>query len=129
MSITVDHTEFQPDLNGQTFWQNRPWGAYQSLTELNRCKVRHLVIRPGKSIGLQSHFHRAEHWVVVAGSGRFTIGPNVKDIFENQSVDIPVGIAHQMENHGKVDLHLIEVQTGPYLGEDDILRLDDCAAA
>lgn len=97
------------------------WGTSSALTEHGRFKVRHLVIHPGKSLRLQVHFHRSEHWIVVSGAGRATIGHTARNLFENQSMDIPVGTPHSIENHGKVDLHLIEVQTGPYLGEDDAL--------
>ncbi len=101
---------------------DRPWGQCTPLTEQGRFKVRHLVIQPGQSLGLQSHFHRSEHWLAVSGSGRVTIDGCSRDLFESQSVDIPIGARHRIENHGKVDLHLIEVQTGAYLGEDDITR-------
>jgi len=106
----------------------RTWGHCNKLTEQHRFKVRHLVIRPGKSLGLQSHFHRSEHWIAVSGSGRVTIGVNTQELYENQSIDIPIGEVHTLENHGKVDLHLIEVQTGAYLGEDDIVRYDRLAS-
>jgi mannose-1-phosphate guanylyltransferase / mannose-6-phosphate isomerase len=101
---------------------SRSWGQCTALTEQDRFKVRHLVIEPGQSLGLQSHFHRSEHWVAVSGSGRVTIDGIAQDLFESQSIDIPVGALHKIENHGKVDLHLIEVQSGAYLGEDDIIR-------
>ncbi|NOX73115.1 MAG: cupin domain-containing protein [Alphaproteobacteria bacterium] len=100
----------------------RTWGHCTPLTEQGRFKVRHLIIAPGQSLGLQSHFHRSEHWIAVSGSGRVTLNGVAHDLFENQSVDIPIGALHMIENHGKVDLHLIEVQTGAYLGEDDIIR-------
>ncbi len=102
-------------------WQSRPWGGFQALKEKGRFKVRHLVVTPGASLRLQSHFHRAEHWIVVSGSGRVVVDGDTKDIYENESILIPIGIVHSLENHGKVDLHLIEVQTGAYLGEDDIV--------
>ncbi len=105
----------------------RPWGISESLTEQPRFRVRHLVIKPGRALSLQSHFHRSEHWVAVSGSGRVTISDCVQELFENQSIDIPIGAVHRLENHGKVDLHLIEVQTGAYLGEDDVVRYDEAA--
>lgn len=117
MNIQTGIAAFFPPLE-------RPWGTSHSLTEQKRFKVRHLVIHPGKSFGLQSHFHRAEHWVAVSGSGRVLVDAVAWDMFEGQSIDIPIGSCHQIENHGKVDLHLIEVQTGTYLGEDDIIRYD-----
>jgi mannose-1-phosphate guanylyltransferase/mannose-6-phosphate isomerase len=110
-------------------WNRHAWGASQSLTEQDRFKVRHLILRPGQAIGLQSHYHRSEHWVIVQGSARVTIGNETRDVFENGSLDIAIGLAHRLENHGKVDLHLIEVQTGAYLGDDDITRPDDGLAA
>jgi len=125
MTISVTESDFQPNAAAlPEAWQNRPWGALQSLTMHGRFKVRHLIVRPGRALGLQSHLHRSEHWVVVRGSARATINGQVRDIFENQSIDIPVGHLHSLENHGKVDLHLIEVQTGAYLGEDDIERFE-----
>lgn len=102
-------------------WRSRPWGGFQSLQEKDRFKVRHLLIRPGACLRLQSHFHRAEHWIVVSGAGRVTIDGEVQNIFETESVFIRATQLHQLENHGKVDLHLIEVQTGSYLGDDDIV--------
>lgn len=103
---------------------NRPWGQCKSLTEQDRFKVRHLTIHPGRRISLQSHFHRSEHWVAVSGAGRVTIDDEISVLYESQSVDIPIGIRHRIENHGKVDLHLIEVQSGAYLGDDDIVRYE-----
>jgi len=114
MNIQTSINSFIPD-------GNRTWGHCASLTEQGRFKVRHLIIRPGQSLGLQSHFHRSEHWFAVSGSGKVTVGGQIRDLHENQSIDISVGTSHQIENHGKVDLHLIEVQTGAYLGEDDII--------
>ncbi|MFQ5437352.1 MAG: phosphomannose isomerase type II C-terminal cupin domain [Paracoccaceae bacterium] len=97
------------------------WGFATSLARSDRFRVRHLVIRPGRRLDVQSHYHRAEHWLVASGSGRATVGGRIVDLFEAQSLDIPVAMTHLIENHGKVDLHLIEVQTGTYLGEDDII--------
>ena len=128
MNIAVHKENFHERIDSAPGWQNRPWGGYQALTQQGRFKVRHLILKPGKSLGMQSHFHRSEHWVVVSGSGRVVVAEQTAEIYENQSIDIPVGHVHQLENHGKVDLHLIEVQTGAYLGEDDILRHDDVAA-
>lgn len=95
------------------------WGTANSLARQGRFRVRHLVIHQNQQLGLESHLHRNEHWVVVTGSGFVVMGDKQFEIYENQSVDIPVGCPHQITNHGKVDLHLIEVQTGAYLGEDD----------
>ena len=115
MNIRTTPNSFEPIVD-------RPWGQCTPLTEQGRFKVRHLIIQPGQSLGLQSHFHRSEHWLAVAGSGRVTLNGTSRDLFESQSIDIPIGAAHKIENHGKVDLHLIEVQSGTYLGEDDIIR-------
>jgi len=101
-----------------------PWGLCECLTMQHRFVVRHLVVRPDQSLSLQSHFHRAEHWLIVSGSGRATISGVTFDLYEGQSVDIPVGATHRIQDHGKVDLHLIEVQTGAYLGDDDEVRYD-----
>jgi mannose-1-phosphate guanylyltransferase/mannose-6-phosphate isomerase len=104
---------------------HRPWGAYQSLDLGDRYQVKRIVVKPGKRLSLQRHNHRAEHWVVVRGTARVTVGDEVKTIHENQSTYIPIGAKHRLENVGKIDLELIEVQTGSYLGEDDIERFDD----
>jgi len=103
----------------------RPWGWYESLVTGPRFQVKRIVVNPGAALSLQSHHHRAEHWVVVEGTAKVTIGEEVKLISENQSVYIPLGSVHRMENPGKVLLTLIEVQTGAYLGEDDIVRYED----
>jgi mannose-1-phosphate guanylyltransferase/mannose-6-phosphate isomerase len=104
---------------------HRPWGSYQSLDLGDRYQVKRIVVKPGKRLSLQRHHHRAEHWVVVRGTARVTVGDEVKLVHENQSTYIPIGEKHRLENVGKIDLELIEVQTGSYLGEDDIERFDD----
>lgn len=106
----------------------RPWGWYESLVMGPRFQVKRIVVRPGAALSLQSHHHRAEHWIVVEGTARVTIDETVTLVSENQSVFIPLGAKHRMENPGKVPLTLIEVQTGAYLGEDDIIRYDDVYA-
>ena len=103
----------------------RPWGWFESLALGERFQVKRITVNPGAALSLQSHFHRAEHWIVVRGTARVTVGDEVKLITENQSVYIPLGAVHRMENPGRVPLTLIEVQTGSYLGEDDIVRLED----
>lgn len=103
----------------------RPWGWYESLVVGERFQVKRIVVNPGAALSLQSHHHRSEHWIVVAGTARVTIDDDVKIISENESVYIPLGAVHRMENPGKVPLTLIEVQTGAYLGEDDIIRYED----
>ena len=103
----------------------RPWGWYESLVVGSRFQVKRIVVNPGAALSLQSHNHRSEHWVVVEGTAKVTVDENVKLVSENQSVYIPLGAVHRMENPGKVSLTLIEVQTGSYLGEDDIIRFED----
>lgn len=107
---------------------HRPWGHFETLSLGERFQVKRIVVKPGAALSLQSHVHRAEHWIVVAGSANVTIDDDVRLISENQSVYIPLGAVHRLENPGKVELHLIEVQTGAYLGEDDIVRYEDIYA-
>ncbi len=104
---------------------HRPWGWYESLVIGDRFQVKRIHVHPGAALSLQSHFHRSEHWIVVEGTARVTIDDTVKLVTENQSVYIPLGAVHRMENPGKVPMVLIEVQTGTYLGEDDIIRYED----
>lgn len=104
---------------------HRPWGSYQSLHNGERFQVKSLTIAPGARLSLQKHFHRAEHWVVVNGTALVTRGEEQTVVFENQSIYIPIGTVHRLENPGKVPLTIIEVQSGSYLGEDDIVRLED----
>ncbi|MBE3639501.1 mannose-1-phosphate guanylyltransferase/mannose-6-phosphate isomerase [Mangrovicoccus algicola] len=103
----------------------RPWGWYETLALADRFQVKQIMVPPGKKLSLQSHHHRAEHWIVVKGTATVTIDDEVKLVTENESVYIPLGAIHRLENPGKVNLHLIEVQTGAYLGEDDIVRYED----
>src|SRR5690606_16842822 len=103
----------------------RPWGFYQSLDSGNRFQVKRILVKPGAQLSLQRHAHRAEHWVVVRGVAEVTIGDDKKLLHENESTYIPQGAKHRLRNPGKIDLELIEVQTGSYLGEDDIERFDD----
>ncbi|MCA0405020.1 MAG: mannose-1-phosphate guanylyltransferase/mannose-6-phosphate isomerase [Proteobacteria bacterium] len=103
----------------------RPWGWYQTLEMQGRFQVKRIVVYPGGRLSLQKHFHRAEHWVVVRGTARVTVGDIVKEMTENQSAYIPLGAVHRLENPGKIDVEIIEVQTGAYLGEDDIVRIED----
>ncbi len=104
---------------------HRPWGWYETLCLDTRFQVKRIMVKPGGVLSLQSHMHRSEHWVVVAGTARITVGEEVRLLTENQSVYIPLGAVHRMENPGKVPMYLIEVQTGTYLGEDDIERYED----
>ena len=104
---------------------HRPWGWFDSLAVGRRFQVKRIVVHPGAALSLQSHHHRSEHWIVVEGTARVTVGDEVTLVTENQSVYIPLGATHRMENPGKVPMVLIEVQTGTYLGEDDIVRYED----
>jgi mannose-1-phosphate guanylyltransferase/mannose-6-phosphate isomerase len=104
---------------------HRPWGNYQSLDRGERYQVKRIVVNPGGRLSLQKHAHRAEHWVVVRGTALITIGEEKKTLNENESVYVPLGAVHRLENPGTVPLELIEVQSGNYLGEDDIVRLED----
>ncbi len=104
---------------------HRPWGSYQSLDQGERFQVKRIVVKQGGRLSLQMHHHRAEHWVIVRGTARVTIGEELKILHENESVYVPIGARHRLENPGKIDLELIEVQTGSYLGEDDIVRVED----
>jgi len=103
----------------------RPWGHYDSIDHGDRFQVKRLVVKPGASMSLQLHHHRAEHWIVVSGTARITRGEETFLLGENESTYIPMGTKHRIENPGKVTLHLIEVQSGSYLGEDDIVRFED----
>ena len=106
----------------------RPWGNYRSLDVGSRHQVKRIVVKPGAILSLQHHHHRAEHWVVVRGTARVTVDERVDLLQENESIYIPLGAVHRMENPGKIDLEIIEVQTGSYLGEDDITRHEDAYA-
>lgn len=103
----------------------RPWGHYEQLAIGPRFQVKSIVVIPGGKLSLQSHFHRSEHWIVVEGSAIVTKGAASNLLSENESIYIPVGEVHRLENPGKVQMRLIEVQTGAYFGEDDIVRYDD----
>ena len=103
----------------------RPWGSYEGIDNGARHQVKNIRVKPGEKLSVQMHHHRAEHWIVVSGSANVTIGETTQLLTENQSVYIPVGVVHALENPGKIPLELIEVQTGSYLGEDDIVRFTD----
>jgi mannose-1-phosphate guanylyltransferase / mannose-6-phosphate isomerase len=103
----------------------RPWGSYESIDDGNRFQVKHITVNPGAKLSLQMHHHRAEHWIVVCGTAKITRGEETVLLSENQSTYIPLGVAHRLENPGKIPLQLIEVQSGAYLGEDDIVRMED----
>jgi mannose-1-phosphate guanylyltransferase/mannose-1-phosphate guanylyltransferase/mannose-6-phosphate isomerase len=103
----------------------RPWGSYDSIDNGVRYQVKRITVKPGAKLSLQMHHHRAEHWVVVSGTAKVRLGEKEVLLSENQSIYIPIGEVHSLENPGKVNLELIEVQSGSYLGEDDIVRLED----
>lgn len=104
---------------------NRPWGSYETIDQAERYQVKCITVNPGACLSLQLHHHRAEHWTVVTGTARITCGDETFVLTENQSTYIPLGVRHRLENPGLIPLELIEVQSGAYLGEDDILRFDD----
>lgn len=104
---------------------HRPWGWYETLCLDTRFRVKRIMVKPGGVLSLQSHRHRSEHWVVVAGTAEVTIGEDMKLVTENEGVFVPLGVQHRVANPGKVPMYLIEVQTGAYLGEDDIVRYED----
>lgn len=104
---------------------HRPWGWYDSIDAGDRFQVKRIVVNPGAALSLQMHHHRAEHWIIVRGTARITCGEEVFLLTENQSTYIPLGVKHRLENPGKFPLEMIEVQSGSYLGEDDIVRFDD----
>jgi len=104
---------------------HRPWGSFRGVAEGSRYQVKRIVVKPGAKLSMQYHHHRAEHWIVVRGTARVTNGNEIMLLHENQSTYIPLGATHRLENPGKIDLELIEVQSGPYLGEDDIVRVED----
>lgn len=103
----------------------RPWGNYDSVDEGHRFKVKRITVKPGEKLSVQMHYHRAEHWVVVSGTANVIVNNEVKLVTENESIYIPIGSVHSLENPGKLPLELIEVQTGAYLREDDIVRYED----
>ena len=103
----------------------RPWGYYEGIDVGERFQAKRIVVKPGSKLSLQMHHHRAEHWVVVSGTAQVTRGDEVLLLHEDQSTYIPIGVKHRLENVGRTPLYLIEVQSGGYLGEDDIVRFED----
>ena len=103
----------------------RPWGSYESLVNAHRFQVKRIIVNPGQQLSLQMHHHRAEHWIVVSGTAKVTCGEKEYLLSEDQSTYIPLGNRHRLSNPGVIPLELIEVQTGSYLGEDDIVRFQD----
>ena len=104
---------------------HRPWGSYESLASGDRFQVKRIIVQPGEELSLQKHHHRAEHWIVVSGTAEVTNGDEVSLFSEGQGTYIPLGAVHRLKNPGVIPLVLIEVQSGPYTGEDDIVRLAD----
>ena len=104
---------------------HRPWGSYEPIDHGPRFQVKRITVKPGATLSLQKHYHRAEHWVVVHGTALVQRGEERMLLRENESIYIPIGTEHRLENPGKLPLQLIEVQSGPYLGEDDIIRIAD----
>ena len=124
----VKALKLNPDTVGLTETHRttyRPWGGYSSVLAGDRFQVKRLFVKPGKRLSLQKHHHRSEHWVVVRGTAEVTIDGNVSMLSENESIYLPLGCVHRLANPGKILLELIEVQTGSYLGEDDIIRIED----
>ena len=117
--------EVAPKITEDHLQMHRPWGYYHSLDSGTRYQVKRIMVKPGGRLSLQLHHHRSEHWVIVRGTAQVTVGNEVKTVHENESIYIPIGSPHRLENPGKIDLELIEVQTGSYLGEDDIVRIED----
>ena len=103
----------------------RPWGWFEILVVGNYFQVKRIYVKLGAALSLQSHQHRSEHWVVVSGTASITVDSQTSELLENESIFIPVGAVHRLANNGKIPLILIEVQTGSYLGEDDIIRYED----
>lgn len=103
----------------------RPWGSYSVLEENSHYKIKRIEVKPGQRLSLQKHHHRSEHWIVVSGIARVTCGEKEYFVNVNESTFIPIGETHRLANPGKINLIIIEVQSGEYLGEDDIIRFDD----
>ena len=126
MKKLVDHLRgVAPQVIKDHLQVHRPWGSYRSLDNGSRYQVKRIVVKPHGRLSLQMHHHRAEHWIVVRGTALVTVGDEQRVVHENESTYIPIGAKHRLENPGKIDLELIEVQSGSYLGEDDIVRFDD----
>ena len=129
VKVAVDALRAKGAKQAESFaMDHRPWGSFETLAHAERFQVKRIVVKPGAALSLQSHVHRAEHWIVVAGTAQVTIDDRVELVGENQSVYIPLGAKHRLGNPGKLPIVLIEVQSGAYLGEDDIIRYDDIYA-
>lgn len=123
--IVKELKQRKSDLHYSHTTTHRPWGTYCILEENNKYKIKRIVVKPGKRLSLQKHFHRSEHWIVVEGTALVTIGTKEVLVRPNESTYIPMGELHRLQNPGKVDVVLIEAQVGEYLGEDDIVRIED----
>ena len=124
LKTLIARLEGRPELAAHPL-VHRPWGTYRSIHTGERVQVKHIMVKPGGKLSLQMHHHRAEHWVVVHGTAKVVRGNEELLLYEDQSTYIPLGTQHRLENPGKIPLHLIEVQSGSYLGEDDIVRFED----
>ena len=126
VKMIVDRLKAAGRTEGQTHRKVfRPWGSYDSVDNGARFQVKRIIVKPGAALSLQMHYHRAEHWIVVSGTAKVTKGDQTLLLSENESTYIPLGTTHRLENPGRVDLEMIEVQSGSYLGEDDIVRFED----
>lgn len=123
--VVAQLKRIKPDLCDVHRLAYRPWGSYEVLLDTDKYKIKRIIVKPGKKLSLQKHFHRSEHWVVVSGTAEVTNGDKVLTVRPNESTYIPMGEVHRLENKGKIDLVMIEVQVGEYTGEDDIVRLED----
>ena len=122
----VDHLKAQNLIQAENFpKQYRPWGWFESLSNGDGYQVKRICVKSGAALSLQSHKYRSEHWVVVQGKAKVTVDNEVSNLNEGQSVYVPLGSIHRLENLGKTPMVLIEVQTGSYFGEDDIIRYED----
>lgn len=129
VKLAVDALKAKGSPQAESFPRDeKPWGWFETLALSERFQVKRIVVKPGAALSLQSHVHRSEHWIVVSGTAQVTVGDEVRLISENESAYIPLGAKHRLENPGKLPMVLIEVQTGAYLGEDDIVRYDDAYA-
>jgi mannose-1-phosphate guanylyltransferase len=123
--IVASLKKLKPELCDVHRLAYRPWGSYEVLLDTQKYKIKRIIVTPGKKLSLQKHFHRSEHWVVVSGTAEVTNGDEILTVRPNESTYIPMGEVHRLENKGKIDLVMIEVQVGEYTGEDDIVRIED----
>lgn len=123
--IVAAHKKNNPDLTHTHRTAHRPWGTYTILEEDNGYKIKRIIVKPGKRLSLQKHFHRNEHWIVLSGTATVTVGDDILTVCPNESTYIKAGEIHRLANMGKIPLSIIEIQVGEYTGEDDIVRIDD----